>query len=513
MVTNSRIGLTWDEPAYIAASESYVEWFGELVRRPGYALSAEGVETYWDINHEHPPMDKIWSGAIWAMTRSVLPDLTAHRLGNMILSSLLVAFLYLLVEDVYGRWAGLAASMSLLTLPRFFFHAHLAALDVPAAVVVVATVLAFWKTREKLTWRVDLALGLLWGVAVATKVNAVFVWPTLLLWLLIFERRGRLFARLFAMGAVAVPVFFLSWPWLYHQTIERTVAYVRFITVDHWQIGQWYLDQFYMPPPWHFPFVITAVVVPVAVLLLFFVGIGRVWVQQGERPFGGYLLLNAFIPLIAVSIGQSMVYDNDRLFMPAMPFVATLAAVGLVAVGEQINKRLPEQGRRYAAGALVLVVFAPQMISAASLYPHLLSYYSGLVGGVSGATNLGFEATYWCETYSESLAYLNENATAGDVVWVDPWSHDVMVYYQLHGQLRGDLQIAAPFAVPSILDDDITMTIQPFNLADFAVVQNRSTTLGEAGLDSPLAKWLAAQTSDFEVQHDGVPLISVYRRG
>ena len=64
LISAPDIGLTWDEPAYIAASESYVAWIGELVSDPGYALSSEGIDQYWTVNHEHPPLDKIWSGLV-----------------------------------------------------------------------------------------------------------------------------------------------------------------------------------------------------------------------------------------------------------------------------------------------------------------------------------------------------------------------------------------------------------------------------------------------------------------
>ena len=511
LATESHIGLTWDEPDYIAASESYVHWLGQLLDNPGYALSTEGIERYWTANHEHPPFDKIWSGIVWRLTRDLLPHLTAHRLGNMLLNSLLFGLLFLLVQDVYGTWVGLAASASLLVMPRFFFHSHLAALDVAAASLIVAIVLLFWKTRDRRSWWVDIALGVLWGIAVATKVNAVFVFPTLVLWALIFQRHLRLFVRFFVMGGLAVVVFFLSWPWLYHQTVDRTIEYILFLTVNHWEIGQWYMHRFFMPPPWHFPFVITIVVVPFTILLLFFVGTGRVLKKKEERPFGTLLLLNMFIPMLVIAIGQSMVYDNDRLFIAAMPFVAALAAVGLFTVAQWIGRKLTGRNRKLAIGALVAVTFAPPIISAALLFPHMLSYYSEAVGGVAGATKLGFEATYWCETYAQTVDYLNENAEAGDIVWVDPWSHNVMIYYQLHGQLRDDIHFAGPEVVPSVLDNRILTKRASYPQTDFVVFQNRLTTLRHRGLDNPMVDWLAAHTPEFEKRHGDVPLISVYR--
>ena len=511
-ITDKDISITWDEPAYMTAGESYAAWFGQLVQDPGYALSAEGIETYWKPNHEHPPLDKIWSGLVWSAVRSVLPDLTAHRLGNIILNSLLFALLYLLVQDVYGWWVGVLASAFLFSMPRVFFHAHLSALDVAAVSMIMAVVLLFWKTRQNRSWWVDIALGVVWGLAVATKVNAVFTYFVLLIWILAFQRQRLMARRLLVMGVLAIPIFFLSWPWLSHDTLDRVWTYILFITVDHWEIGQWYFNQFYMPPPWHFPFVITAVVVPITLFTLFFVGVGRVLVRKAERPFGWYLILNGFVPMLAIAIGQSMVYDNDRLFIGAMPFMAALAAIGFYAVVQLLSRWLTGRGRQVVVGILVVLILLPQVWAIRSLYPHLLSYYTEAIGGVAGAANMGLEATYWCETYNEVLDYLNENAEAGDIVYIDPYSHDVMYYYQRQGLLRDDLVFTSTYPSNSIYDKTIKTSQRPFSRADFVIFQNRGSTFGPEGLDSPYAKWLTMGEPDFEMVQDGVPLIRVYQK-
>jgi 4-amino-4-deoxy-L-arabinose transferase-like glycosyltransferase len=510
--TDKDISITWDEPAYMLAGESYAEWFQTLVDDPDYALSEAGIERYWEANHEHPPFDKIWSGLVWLGVRSFLPDLTAHRMGNIILNSLLFAMLYLLVQDVYGWWVGVLSSVFLFSMPRVFFHAHLSALDLAAATMIVMVVLLFWKTRQNSSWWIDIALAVVWGLAVATKVNAVFVYFVFVIWSLPYKYEEWMGRRLLVMGVLAIPVFILSWPWLYHYTFERIWEYVLFITVDHWEIGQWYFNQFYMPPPWHFPFVITAVVVPLTLFILFFVGLARVLMRKEERPFGWYLILNGFVPMLALAIGQSMVYDNDRLFIAAMPFIAALAAIGFYALVQLLGRRLTGRTQLAAAVGLLLIVLLPQIWSVRSIYPHLLSYYSEGIGGVAGAEAMGLEVTYWCETYNEALDYLNEHAEPGDVVFIAPWSHDVMVYYQLQGLLRDDIYFTAPFPTTSIFDQTIRMQIVPYDKADFVVFQNRGTTFGSPELGQPYADWLAAREADYEWVGGGVPLISVYER-
>lgn len=514
LLTAPDIGLTWDEPAYIAAAESYSAWFGELFTHPGRALSSEGIDRYWEVNHEHPPLDKVWSGLVWRIARLVFNDLTAHRLGNMLLAAALVGMLYLLVAKNYGRIAGLIAAGVLISLPRFFFHAHLASLDVPAAVMVFAVLFVFWQTKDKPGWPGTVALGVVWGLAVATKINAVFVMPVILLWVLLFQREKALLQRIPLASGIAFAIFVLSWPWLWPAPLERIIAYIRWITVDHWQIGQYYLHKFYMPPPWHFPFVMTVAVVPTIVLLAYFGGVAKTVKDIKHRELGSLLVLNSLAPLLALSIGQSMVYDNERLFMPAFVFIAALAGVGADWALTELGGWLQEKGGRFLAAAagvlVVLMVFLPQVVGAASLYPHLLSYYSGTLGGLPGAVRIGLETTYWCETYPESFDYLNQNAGPGEVVWADPWSHDVLVYYQQLGWLRDDFKIAVPPYASSLLDPFAPLVEMGYKESDYIVLHYRQTSTVEGGASWPILSWLKGLTPDVQVTHQGIPLIEVY---
>jgi 4-amino-4-deoxy-L-arabinose transferase-like glycosyltransferase len=524
VATEGQIGLTWDEPDYIIASEAYNAWFGDVVADPGGALSTAGIEESWSVNHEHPPLDKIYSGFVWAAARHVFDDLTAHRMGNMILAAVTAGLLYLLLAESFSWAAGLAAVAALLTLPRFFFHAHLAALDVPAACAIFIVTFLFWKTKDDPSRKWTVVLGLAWGLAFATKINAVFLPPALFLWALLFRREGRMFERIILMGIIGVLFSFAVWPWLYPEFPARALDYLAWITTEHWKIGQWYLGQMYMPPPWHLPFVITWAVVPLTLTALYWIGIVRALVKRFEADgLGILLIINAVVPLLALTTGGSMVYDNDRLFMPAFPFLAALAGAGFgwILTGIRRAAERVQQPRLAApAGVLAaLLFFLPQTLSLVRLYPHLLSYYSETVGGLPGATRMGLETTYWCETYASAIPFLNENAGPGDMVWVDPWSHNVMIYYQVHGLLRDDIQIAfPPFSPPSFFSEYGPQTFADPEQSNWIVVQYRQTTIGSTpeypGRDSyiphPDSEWLAGHEPEFRLEYDGLPIMEIY---
>jgi 4-amino-4-deoxy-L-arabinose transferase-like glycosyltransferase len=415
-----------------------------------------------------------------------------------------------LVAKEVCRTAGLAAVGALLTMPRFFFHAHLAALDVPAAFVVLSTAFVFWRTRERRVLGPDVWMGVIWGLAMATKINAIFAPLTLLVWALIFQRQLHIFRRLVLLGIIGVPLFLGVWPWLYREFVPRLLEYILFVTVDHWEIGQFYLGRFHMPPPWHFSFVMTFAVVPLALTVSYALGTARALITRQLRAFGGLLVICALVPLVALAVGQSMVYDNDRLFMPTFPFLAALAGIGIDWATKAVATHAQRLGNpvlgRAASMAIVAVALIPQILVAASLYPHLLSYYSASVGGLRGAVRMGLETTYWCETYAQALPYLNANARAGNILWVENWSHDVMFYYQLQGQLDEGVRIAWPRRGSSVFEgvEGVRTTIDQ---ADYVVIQYRQT-----GFREEIRAWLRRREPVYQLCYRGIPLLKVYAR-
>jgi hypothetical protein len=201
--------------------------------------------------------------------------------------------------------------------------------------------------------------------------------------------------------------------------------------------------------------------------------------------------------------------------MPSFPFLAMLAGLGFAWVVDQI-RRLADRKKQpglvpVLSGLTGAVVLLPIVIGAARVYPRLLSYYSEGVGGLPGATRLGLETTYWAETYAAALPYLNEHAEPGDVVWVEPWSHDVMLYYQLIGRLRPDLQFTFPPDEATAFEGIARVTRASYDEADLVVFEYRQSYLGGYTEPHPITVgWLNERTPVFQLSSQGVPLMAIY---
>ena len=131
------IGWTWDEVYYFMSSELQMEWLRAFFASVFSAdvksvLSQEVVDSYWlwDLSHNpHPPLYRILSGTGWALFRETLGDFVAYRLASALLASVLIACVFLSLQETYGRLPALYGSLCLLLMPRFFGHAHLAATE------------------------------------------------------------------------------------------------------------------------------------------------------------------------------------------------------------------------------------------------------------------------------------------------------------------------------------------------------------------------------------------------
>jgi hypothetical protein len=238
---------------------------------------------------------------------------------------------------------------------------------------------------------------------------------------------------------------------------------------------------------------------------------------KGSRDRGlvWLLILGALVSIAPFLLSKTLKYDNDRLFMPVYPFLAALAGIGfgwLLQGLHRLMECLQRPRLTSAAGWLLgAALLVPQSVGMAGLYPHLLSYYSEAVGGLPGATRLGLETTYWCETYASALPYINAHASPGDTIWIEPWSYEILFYYQMHGWLRKDVFILNDMPGQSILG-----SAAPFPLvgniysADWVIFQYRQTQYLWDEENYPPLLSLKDRQLVYDVSYQGVPLMGLY---
>lgn len=409
-----------------------------------------------NYNPDHPPLGRVWLGFWHDLVEWLFPPADhppneagirfvtdCARVGSATAFALTVFLVGLFATKWYGRAAGIVASVSLVLMPRVFAHAHLASLETFMNLTYSATILAvahWWQVRSSGFSRAEaqppeggttnvsvltaVLTGILFGFALLTKMQAILIPPVVGIWAL-WHWRARAVKPLAIFGLVGLVVFFVGWPWLwldpakhFHEYFARTTNRA---VLNCYYLGRVWADK---DVPWHYPFVMFAVTVPVGLHALGLLGVfgGRTRSASeglstpGPRSRFGFvcepreqlLVVATLLPLALFALPGVAVYDGERLFLVSYPIWAVLIGRGAGVALEHLRQKAESRQWRWVASHRARITVATLFLLAQSIgvivmHPCQLSYYNLLVGGLYGADRLGFERTYWGDSITRSL--------------------------------------------------------------------------------------------------------------
>jgi 4-amino-4-deoxy-L-arabinose transferase-like glycosyltransferase len=549
LATVRSLGFSRDEGFYFRAATDYARWFRLLFEHPAQAFEPAAIDSAWADNHEHPALMK----SLFALSflflhekHAVFADAsTAFRFPAIVLAGVALWVTYLFGARVHSRRAGVTAAVLLGLMPNVFYHAHLACFDVPIMTMWLLAVYVYWRAHETRHLGWALAAGVVFGLTLETKHNAWELPAVFVIHAAVAERRavleqlrlGRILipTTLVAMATLGPLVFYALWPWIWHDTFDRVQWYVNFhLHHDYYNIE--FLHQNYYGPPSpkaYVPVMIVATV-PLATLVLFGVGAfdrlaayarharARVALLRRSappapdehRPLSALpelvgaarkhlepatelLLLLAFaVPLAPFFLDKTPIFGGTKHWLPSYPFLAMLAGSGFDLVARAMERTLsPRLGPRamHAAkvGLFASVTVAPLAVTAHS-HPFGLSAYTPVVGGTAGGADLGLCRQFWGFTTQSLAPYFERAAPPNASVFIHDTAWESWARMLDERRLRPDLR-----AVGSPAEADLSIVHHELHMEEVDVAN--WVTYGH---DNP----------DYVLTHDGVPIISVYRK-
>ncbi len=521
LLVTTDIGFPRDESFYFHAAYQYVGWFEELWANLGSgnlgaSFTQAGVDKHWSYNPEHPVLMKGSFAVSWKVFHDILGWMqpsTAMRFPAMVLGALTVAFTYLITKPIGGRVAGLVAACCIALQPRFFYHAHLACFDVPVTFMWLATVYAYWRSYDSKRWLIG--AGVLFGLALSTKLNAFFLpivlgghWalvhaPRVLAW---WKKRGEAdrpelpLPWVFVSMGIIGPILFLAlWPRHWFDTFARIEWYMTF-HLKHVHYFVYYFGENIQQPPhtWTFPWVMTLVTVPATILLASAFGAWSLKPSRVREVFddqkGTLLLLciNLLFPIALISQPNTPIFGGTKHWMPAMPFLACFAGLGVAYVLEKAKEWRDSPAVRGAFAAAVAVgVIGPALYGTVENHPFGTSYYNELIGSYRGAADARMMRQFWGYTSRQALPWLNENAPQGSRIDIHNTTTYAWQMYRREGLVREDLRPAGQFGAGYLMHHHQKAFV-------FRIVDSWEN--------------LGTRAPSHVVDIDGVPVMSVYER-
>jgi len=505
------LAMSRDESFYVHAARDYGAWWVELVSEdPGRALTQTRIDQAWDYNWEHPPLMKLafaGSSLIHRAFDAFSTESNAFRFPTMVTAGLLLWLVLVWGASVAGLRAGLFSALSLGLFPRVFYHAHLAAFDVPIGFFVTLTAYAYWRALSDRRWAP--LVGLAFGCALATKHNS-WILPAVLLVHYLWFRWGRATSEgdpkpslswLGWMLVLGPLLLFALWPWLWADPWPRLAAYVRF-HLDHVHYTYSYFGRSYFEPPLpvSVPFVMTALTVPAIFVVLALGGVVQrraafapPWVapvRDGGRRVEVLWLGLALAPMLAIALPSTPIFGGTKHWLTAYPFIALFAGCGFDAAASVVERAVFP--RRWPVPLLGVLCLLPGLVQTEHSHPFGLSHYTPLAGGVPGAADLGMNRQFWGFTTGSLAGWIREELPEGGRVWTGDTTWGAWAMMQVDGLLPSDIVPARDLA-----DADLVLVHHEPHFAE---------------VDYQAWMVLGHVRPAVVLTYDGVPLISAYRR-
>lgn len=442
------LGYSRDEGFYFQAADRYLEWFRILSNDPARAVKQSVVDRHWQVNHEHPALIK----SLFALSRYWFYDRlqwfsepgTSYRFVGILLSALSVGTVYSWGARALSREAGLFAALSFAFIPRIFYHSHLDCFDMPVLAMWMFTTHAYWRNLHSPTLLRTLWCGVLYGLLLNTKHNSwILPFPLVAHALLAHgsditrawsQRRLGIPKALFAMAVIGPLVFYALWPWIWFDTFDRLVEYVKFHTAHVYYNIEFLGVTYFRPPfPRSYAWLMSLATVPFIIWVVAAVGLGNaVRRLLGERliPFyhrvrsagfsqlyrgpegnkeqsaqhstfvlWGLFILASYAPWLSTS---SPIFGGAKHWIIAYPFLCLFGGLGFELVARRArecfaNVRLPTLPKLAAwlpKAGLALVLLVGPLVMTVHSHPWALSTYLPLVGGAPGGATMGLNRSF-----------------------------------------------------------------------------------------------------------------------
>lgn len=550
-------GIVWDETRHLSGAKArgysiYAAVSGaedlEMCSIENEPTDPETVGRCWD---GRPRISKTFSGIMWGAlwylngkTLDVLTSIMIHKLSTVIFVSLCIFFVFRFATEAFNRRVGIFSALSLIFIPRFFAHSMYTTLDAPVASMILISVYFFWKGMKSRKWAI--AGGVVFGLTLSSKINAYFVPPIIIIWLLVSYRdrifslikdatKGKINLRKIPFPiftfAILSPLFMvISWPWLWKNTFYRYFSYMGF-NVAHEEtlnVFTYYLGHNYIILPWHYTWIMTAVTVPVFILVFMLIGSYRAIKDTVtlDNRITFLIFSGAFFPILFFSTDFANPHDGLRTFLNIFPFIAILSGLGAdMCLNLLKNRRLDA---RISFIMIILLISIPSVYALGMGMPYAVSYYNHLIGGTRGAYESGMELDYYAESYLRIALWLNENAKEGAIVYV-PKATNILEMYKYgdigliserigegrHG--LEDTEVSSNwFDQEGLLRHDIDILWEWENeTSDYTVILNRLSVVGNLDENGEktaihMTKYIENCEPLFAVEVDEVPVSMIY---
>jgi len=367
----------------------------------------------------------------------LLGDIEAYHFYSVALSAILVGCVVFFTYTFYGFFAAVIAGLSLLLYPLFLGESRFNIKDPPEVVYYSLTAIAFYLGITRNNWKWIFAASISAGLAFGTKLNIVFLFVSIILWLTFYwgimikssspkkfiQKHKKVIIILILFPLIPVILYFASWPILWEDPVNRFLYNISFyrkvglaVTSSH-HFSLFGINIY--APQW------ILFTTPIVTLVLSFVGI--LWTLlfgfKEKYKTGLFVLLWFAVPILRVMSPGTEIYGGARQIMEYIPPMAILVGIGATYATQLLHRFMVSHLKKLklfkkqksslmlSFQIVVIFLFIPITLHMIELHPNESVYFNSLIGGLKGASERDFPG--WGNslgsTYRQGVNWINEH--------------------------------------------------------------------------------------------------------
>lgn len=455
VLTLPSYGYTWDTPENLLTGEHYVRFF--QTGDGGWLDFAAWDEHYFAAGAErpllhnrefnapfrYPPvanMTAVLTHQLFSQQLGWLTDPDGYHVSVLLFAALLVFVLAVFTWQAFGPLAGFAATLSLVTYPLFFEHAHNNLKDVPFSALVFLSLWSYWQGNRYGRGRWFILSAIAAGCALGVRILSLEIWLVLgaaylpSLWSNRHQKWGALrpYKPFLYHLPLALLIFFVLWPWLWPDPLGRLGEHLAFGQDVSRGLRVLYAGQLWQSGvtlPWHYTAVIFLYTTPILLLLGGLVG-GVTAVKRSlkQQDVAALILLTLFVvSLLRSSLPTIPQYDGTRHMLEGIVAFIGLFGLGVQIVWLWLRGRWPRPLPTLTPYLLTLLLFLPFMYTNSQLHPFQGIFYNRLAGGTTAVVNQ-YPQEYWGSSFRLGTEWLNQNLEPDTVILPRVGGHLVRYY-------------------------------------------------------------------------------------
>lgn len=491
--------LTVDEPRWIRGGGQFL-----MALRSG-----DLAQTYW---HFHPGITITWGEALilwlqslWA-TNTTLEEFVkfqmdnldisvgAMRLSGVVLTSLALPFIYALAKPLLGKWPSILGVGLLAVDPFWVAHSRIVNGDALAAVLMIASFLAFALLLDKPDYKFAIISGIFIGLSFLTKLPSQILVPLILMLAIIGyfkDRNWRFWLKaLLLCGLTTTVVFVALWPAMWVAPIKTLQA----MFIDTFEVGdiggkdkvEFFVREVRESQSLYFyPLALLFRLTPINLIgSILAVGLLVTTKEIKSRQIVSLLLLFILVVVILANVSPK---KADRYALSVILAIDLLAGIGWIWLIQKFMA--PKKPTIKPIIILTALLTAGQFIFIFLNYPYVLTYYNPLLGGFAKAVEM--VPVGWGEGLEQAATWINNQPDVQQAT-ITPYYENVTNYYLMGTSLDwpkdGKNQVLADYVV-------------------FYIAQTQRQ------LPYPgLVNYFQKQTPVYTVRYGETPYIWVYKR-